>query len=498
MSATQVRSPISHPALKLHGPEKQLIALLREASTKRSFSDPHVIIRFTGGWVRDKLLNKESNDIDIAISSMTGHDFATEFANFLQEHHPELEIGSITKILANPEKSKHLDTATCHLLKLDLDFVQLRTESYATLNSRTPSAIGVGTLREDAERRDCTINALYYNIHSMMIEDPTGHGLRDLLLLRRIRTPLAPRKTFMDDPLRVLRCIRFAARFDFEIQAETLREMKSTGVRRALKEKVVKERVGIELLKMMKTEHASKALRSLRILHSQELYEVVFLDSILDISSRSLDFGVVERSFTKLHEVPALTEHLKEYMDGRLWLLIALLPYCGQMGASVRKPGLLEPLACSIVRKHLKLTASLENLVRAIFPPTIILENAESNKLELIRLVRFLGKDWKLCLTVRYLATQTPNSPEDLLRLIVKIHEEKLDLSWSSKCFVNGKKIKFLLNEFGADVKVMRELTERVVEYKLEKETTTEEEALSRLREYLIHRQPSAEGCQPR
>lgn len=69
---------------------------------------------------------------------------------------------------------------------------------------------------EDALRRDITINALFYNVHSRAVEDFTEKGVDDLKT-GTVRTPLAPRETFMDDPLRVLRCVRFASRFGFAL-----------------------------------------------------------------------------------------------------------------------------------------------------------------------------------------------------------------------------------------------------------------------------------------
>ena len=74
----------------------------------------------------------------------------------------------------------------------------------------------LGTPLEDALRRDLTINALFYNIHSKEVEDFTRRGLSDLTD-RIARTPLPPRQTFLDDPLRVVRCVRFASLFDLSI-----------------------------------------------------------------------------------------------------------------------------------------------------------------------------------------------------------------------------------------------------------------------------------------
>jgi tRNA nucleotidyltransferase (CCA-adding enzyme) len=95
---------------------------------------------------------------------------------------------------------------------LPIDLVNLRKEEYA-LDSRIPT-VAFGTPLEDALRRDLTINALFYNINTGQVEDYTEHGIEDLKA-GRIRTPLNPEQTFKDDPLRILRVFRFAARYNF-------------------------------------------------------------------------------------------------------------------------------------------------------------------------------------------------------------------------------------------------------------------------------------------
>lgn len=101
-------------------------------------------------------------------------------------------------IQANPDQSKHLETATLRLHGLPIDLVHLRSEKY-TEESRIPT-IEVGTPEEDARRRDFTINSLFYNINLQKVEDLTGTGLEDL---RNgiIRTPLDPQITFSDGVL---------------------------------------------------------------------------------------------------------------------------------------------------------------------------------------------------------------------------------------------------------------------------------------------------------
>jgi len=182
-----------------------------------------LIVRFAGGWVRDKLLSHNSADIDIALNIATGVQFASHVASYLSSQHNAATTEPATPfkfniISRNAEQSKHLETATAHFLDLELDFVNLRSEEYAE-SSRIPDTMGFGTAKEDAERRDLTINSLFYNLHSESVEDWTGTGIDDL---RNgvIRTPLEPITTFMDDPLRVLRAVRFAARYKFKMTTE--------------------------------------------------------------------------------------------------------------------------------------------------------------------------------------------------------------------------------------------------------------------------------------
>lgn len=227
-------------------------------------------LRFAGGWVRDKLLGIQSNDIDTAINSMTGKAYGQKVEEFLsiprhREKHglSEEDIGNFHVIEANQEKSKHLETVTVCLLGLDLDFVNLRTETYSE-DSRNPQ-MEFGTPEEDAMRRDATINALFYNLHTGEVEDYVG-GIADLKS-KIIRTPLKPYQTFMDDPLRVLRLIRFSSRLGFSIDSETAESMSHPNVLDALKSgaKISRERVGTEVEKMLKgRSHVYRLQRSIR------------------------------------------------------------------------------------------------------------------------------------------------------------------------------------------------------------------------------------------
>ena len=130
------------------------------------------------------------------------------------------------------------------LLNYELDFVNLRSESYAE-TSRIPSTT-IGTPIQDAVRRDFTCNALFYNLNLRTIEDFTGSGLLDLSN-KVLRTPVSAKVTFKDDPLRLIRGIRFAGRLGFVLDDGVIEAGRDQDVRIGLVEKVSRERIGKEV-----------------------------------------------------------------------------------------------------------------------------------------------------------------------------------------------------------------------------------------------------------
>ncbi|ORZ28965.1 hypothetical protein BCR41DRAFT_376290 [Lobosporangium transversale] len=207
-----------------------------------------------------------------------------DFAMMVNEHMEATghEKRTIAKIATNPEKSKHLETATMVVYDMPLDFVNLRSEVYDDA-SRIPSEITFGTPSEDAYRRDITINSLFYNIHTHSVEDFTGRGLDDLKN-KIIRTPLEAFETFWQDPLRVMRCIRFAARFQFKIAEDAKQAILNGQIKRALRTKISKERIGAELDKMI-DDGASRST-AIQLLHELDLYDVVFAPPEVDGTAR--------------------------------------------------------------------------------------------------------------------------------------------------------------------------------------------------------------------
>ncbi|KIK70401.1 hypothetical protein GYMLUDRAFT_32406 [Collybiopsis luxurians FD-317 M1] len=347
--------------------------------------------RIAGGWVRDKLLGSQSNDIDVALSDIMGLAFAEHLAEFANGQN--IPVGTISKIAQNPDQSKHLETATFKLFGLELDLVNLRSEEYAS-NSRIPTEVTFGTPLQDALRRDTTINALFYNVHSHKVEDFTERGLDDL---RKgiIRTPLPPKETFLDDPLRVIRCIRFASRFGFQMVSELEKAVQDPDIQEALVSKVAKERLGTELTKMMK---GRDPVQAVYLIHQLSLYDSIFSflpDEVKSTFSRppslktnSLKAVSILRvllssppsaGLPSLHPLLMSAIHEDATCKDRLYLASTLIPYLGVNYKDKDKKHRECPAVTYVIRESLKLGTQNHYLdgIPALFAASDILRNPD-------------------------------------------------------------------------------------------------------------------------
>lgn len=196
-----------------------------------------------GGYVRDWFLNRELTDIDIVVVG-SGIDLATELA-------------ARRGVRVNVFKS--FGTAMVRLDGFDIEFVGARRESYR-VDSRKP-IVEDGTLEDDQRRRDFTINAMAFGLNDDNfgeLVDPF-EGMEDMQA-QLIRTPLDPDTTFSDDPLRMMRAIRFATQLDFRIFDPTLMSIKRNAHRISI---ISKERIATELQKIMMSNNPSKGFRLL-------------------------------------------------------------------------------------------------------------------------------------------------------------------------------------------------------------------------------------------
>lgn len=208
-----------------------------------------------GGFVRDLFLHRHSKDIDI-VTLGSGIKLAEKVASKLKPR-PGVSV------------FKNFGTAQLKYRNFEVEFVGARKESYRS-DSRKPT-VENGTLEDDQNRRDFTINALALGLnHHNFAElvDPFD-GLKDLEN-KIIRTPLDPAVTFSDDPLRMMRAIRFSTQLGFEIEAKTLQAIASNRERIKI---ISAERISDELNKIMLSPKPSVGFK---LLEETGVLEIIF------------------------------------------------------------------------------------------------------------------------------------------------------------------------------------------------------------------------------
>lgn len=226
-----------------------------------------------GGYARDLVLNRSSKDIDFTCVG-SGIELAQEVARQFDYHVP-LSV------------FKNFGTAMLKLDEYELEFVGARKESYRS-DSRKP-VVEDGTLEEDLERRDFTINAMAISLNAANYGDLLDpfDGQKDIKR-KLIRTPLEPNITFSDDPLRMLRAVRFAAQLNFDIDADTFFAVSENADRLKI---ISAERIIDELNKIIATPKPSYGFKLLfagKLLHQffSEMVDLQGVDSVDDKSHK--------------------------------------------------------------------------------------------------------------------------------------------------------------------------------------------------------------------
>ncbi len=230
--------------------ERKIFELIQLSATELG-----VQVYIVGGYVRDRLLARESNDLDVVCVG-DGIALAEKLASKLRP-------------LPYIAFYKRFGTAMIRHKDLEIEFVGARKESYS-LDSRKP-AVENGSLEDDQNRRDFTINALALSLNNedygKIIDSFNGfHDLENKI----IRTPLDPDKTFSDDPLRMIRAIRFATQLDFNIESSTLNSIVKNKHRISI---VSKERISTELEKIISSDRPSKGFK---LLFDTGLLQIIF------------------------------------------------------------------------------------------------------------------------------------------------------------------------------------------------------------------------------
>ena len=251
-----------------------------------------------GGFVRDKILDRPTKDIDIVCTG-DGIALAEETAKQFPQR-PQVNI------------FKTYGTAQIKTNDVEIEFVGARKESY-TFNSRNPT-VSPGTLEDDQLRRDFTINAMGISL----AEDNFGalldpfDGIGDLER-RIIKTPLSPAQTFSDDPLRMMRAIRFATQLDFTVEVNTLQAIADNAGRIKI---ITQERITDELNKILLSKKPSIGFD---LLYTTSLLEIIFPQMVAMAGAEFVDgYGHKDNFYHTLQVVDNIAKTTDD-----LWLLWA-------------------------------------------------------------------------------------------------------------------------------------------------------------------------------
>lgn len=215
-----------------------------------------------GGAPRDMQLGKDPKDLDVVVKGgiSAGIDFATwaakEIGNYKEGSNPVIfpTYGTAKFTLQGVNYKGH------DLSDIDVEAVAPRKEKY-TPGSRKPEVSG-GELEDDVQRRDFTVNSLLHDLTTGETLDLTGMG-KDDIKAGIVRTPLDPDVIFSDDPLRILRAVRFTAKYNWKLPMFMIRAIKKNAPQLV---NISKERIHDETNKMLLTDYPFKAFRLLQIL----------------------------------------------------------------------------------------------------------------------------------------------------------------------------------------------------------------------------------------
>ncbi|MGE7775029.1 CCA tRNA nucleotidyltransferase [Chitinophaga sp. NPDC101104] len=267
------------------------------AKAARQIGVPAYLI---GGFVRDKLLGRPTKDMDIVCVG-DGIALAHQVARLLD---PSLKVNFF----------KTYGTAQIKFGETEIEFVGARRESYRD-HSRNPE-VEPGTLEDDQLRRDFTINALAISLNEAdygKLIDPFN-GLKDLED-KLIRTPLEPGQTFSDDPLRMMRAIRFASQLNFTILPETFQAIVDNASRIKI---ISQERITDELNKIMLS---TKPSVGLDLLYKSGILKIIFPQMVDLVGVEMLEGkGHKDNFYHTLQVIDNISRHTRD-----LWLRWAAL-----------------------------------------------------------------------------------------------------------------------------------------------------------------------------
>lgn len=437
----------------------------------------------------------DSHDLDIAIDKMMGEKFAEKLIDYLKTKN--IPASSCGVIHSNPDRSKHLETATLAIFGQFIDFVNLRAETYAS-DSRIPDSVAFGTPLEDALRRDITINSMFWNIHTEEVEDFTGFGIVDIDN-GIIRTPLPPKETLLDDPLRLLRVIRFATRFQYSIVPELMEAMQDPIVHLKLKEKVSRERIGIEVDKIL---HDRYGLQGMFLINQVGVFNTIFgcqdLGESLNCESSGTSFDGVNSLLSAFAKIIYFNPDWNR-QELRLALLACGMIPCAGQKYQIKKgnqaSGIKEDfLVHAIVRDCLKLSNKDISAIGSVLnhldriDKLLLDQNRDHDPILIGQILKDIGSEWKLSFalaTVRLFWLNGCNSEEEVVireylrklsDLFLYINGIGLSEAWQLKPLLSGQEVQEILKIKPGNI-IGKKLNE-LLDWQYKNPKATKEEAI--------------------
>lgn len=319
----------------------EIISYIREITSGTEF-EGHVYA--VGGSVRDFVMNNDIKDIDLVVDLPQG---GVRFARFCESS------GLTGKVVIY----ETFGTAMFHFKKFpdeEMECVMTRGEKYNDEGSRNP-VTKFAPIKEDAFRRDLTINALYFNVSKGKIDDFTGYGIHDISygVLRVPMELVSDEKvdqTFIDDPLRLLRVIRFRTRLGFEISEKTYEAMERNVDRLSI---ITVERINDELCKILMTNDGYYGIMLINDIGAMK-YVIPELEECVGLDQNAYHFGDVW-----VHTVAVLKNDCRLFEPDLVCRLAALLHDIGKTKCRTVKDGKVhfyghEEVGAGLAREILK------------------------------------------------------------------------------------------------------------------------------------------------
>jgi tRNA nucleotidyltransferase/poly(A) polymerase len=300
------------PQIQLNNTEEMIFKFLQDACVSiGAVKGVQPTVRVAGGWVRDKLLGVQSKDIDITVDTIRAEEFADklyDISNLRTETTGFVSEPTYNK--SDEAKERNIDTVILKINGQEIDLLPLRVEYYEPY-SRHPLTVDfqeLSTIAQtegiprylkkkrpdlfeklselppagrndpaqvlplvDTYRRDLTINAIFYNLATQQVEDKTGRGIDDLEKMH-LTTPLESNMTFKNDPLRVLRVLRFYSRYaDSKIDPDVVKAMADPTIQKQIVRRIQGdnesgisgENIATELRKLFMGNKPEEALRTM-------------------------------------------------------------------------------------------------------------------------------------------------------------------------------------------------------------------------------------------